>query len=60
MANGFGSMKPMGPRLNIAPSNLGGLIQNKIAHIPRIRQFGLKNRKPRLGVSEPRISKLKI
>lgn len=38
-------------KLNLGPSE---------SHIPMIRKFGLKNRKPRLKVAEPKLSKISL
>lgn len=40
-----------GLKLNLGPSE---------SHIGIIRKFGLKNRKPRLKVSQPKLSKLRF
>lgn len=37
--------------MNLGPSS---------SHIPKIRQFGLRPRKPHIGLAEPRLGKIKI
>lgn len=37
--------------INLGPSE---------SHIPMVRKFGLKNRKPKLKVAQPKLSKLRF
>lgn len=45
---------------SIQPTKLGSLVSNKFAHIPKIKAFGLKPRKPRLAISQPKLPRIKV